>query len=99
MVFPLGDLQKTQIVPVVTYALIAINIVMFLIQQDKGDDFTLALAATPYEITHNEDIPDPVVPRVQEPVRDQFLAVSNWRSSGRIQENTFHVQSRSAGHC
>jgi membrane associated rhomboid family serine protease len=72
MVFPLGDLQKTQIVPVVTYALIAINIVVFLIQQDKGDDFTLALAATPYEITHNEDIPDPVVPQVQEPVRDPF---------------------------
>jgi membrane associated rhomboid family serine protease len=72
MVFPLGDLQKTQIVPVVTYALIAINIVVFLIQQDKGDDFTLALAATPYEITHNEDIPDPVLPQVQEPVRDPF---------------------------
>ena len=26
MVLPLGDLQRTQIVPVVTYALIAINV-------------------------------------------------------------------------
>ena len=59
MVLPLGDLQKTQIVPVVTYALIAINVLVFLLQQDKGDEFTLAFAATPYEITHNEDIPEP----------------------------------------
>jgi membrane associated rhomboid family serine protease len=56
MVLPLGDLQKTQIVPVVTYALIAINVLVFLLQQDKGDEFTLAFAATPWEITHNQDI-------------------------------------------
>jgi membrane associated rhomboid family serine protease len=56
MVLPLGDLQKTQIVPVVTYALIAINVLVFLFQQDKGDEFTLAFAATPWEITHNQDI-------------------------------------------
>jgi membrane associated rhomboid family serine protease len=56
MVFPLGDLQRTQIVPVVTYALIALNIGIFLIEQQKGDEFTLSLAATPYEITHNEDL-------------------------------------------
>ena len=56
MVLPLGDLQRTQIVPVVTYALIAINVAVFLVQQQQGDEFTLAFAATPYEITHNEDI-------------------------------------------
>ena len=53
MVLPLGDLHKTQIVPVVTYTLIAINVLVFLVQQQKGDEFTLAFAATPYEIWHN----------------------------------------------
>ena len=48
--FPLGDLHRTQIVPYVTYALIAINVVVFLVQQQQGDEFTLAYAATPYEI-------------------------------------------------
>ena len=51
--------------PVVTYALIAINVAVFLVQLQQGDEFTLALAATPYEITHNEDLDEPIV----EPVR------------------------------
>src|SRR5271168_845318 len=72
MVLPLGDLQKTQIVPVVTYALIAINVLVFLLQQDQGDEFTLAFAATPWEITHNKDIPETQVQLVQFPVRDRF---------------------------
>ena len=59
MVFPLGDLQRTRIVPYVTYALIAINVAVFLLQQQQGDDFTLAFAATPYEIVHNEDLDQP----------------------------------------
>ena len=61
MVLPLGDLHKTQIVPVVTYTLIAINVLVFLVQQQKGDEFTLAYAATPYEIWHNEDLEQPEV--------------------------------------
>ena len=61
MVLPLGDLQRTRIVPVVTYALIAINVAVFVVQQQQGDDFTLAFAATPYEIVHNEDLDEPVV--------------------------------------
>jgi membrane associated rhomboid family serine protease len=65
MVLPLGDLQKTQIVPVVTYGLIAINVLVFLLQQDQGDEFTLAFAATPWEITHNQDIPEAAQPLVQ----------------------------------
>lgn len=56
MVLPLGDYQRTRIVPFVTYAIIAINIVVFLIQEDRGERFTLAYAATPWEITHNQDI-------------------------------------------
>jgi membrane associated rhomboid family serine protease len=72
MVLPLGDLQRTQIVPYVTYALIALNSAVFLIQQQKGDDFTLSFAATPYEITHNEDLGQPVVKMVTVRVRDPF---------------------------
>ncbi|MDR3621536.1 MAG: rhomboid family intramembrane serine protease [Paludisphaera borealis] len=76
MVLPLGDLQPTRITPFVTYALIAINVVMYLVQVDRGDEFTMALAATPWEITHNKDIDEPVVQpppvvRVQDP-RDPF---------------------------
>ena len=36
MVLPLGDLQRTRIVPDVTYALIAINVAVFLVQQEQG---------------------------------------------------------------
>ncbi len=72
MVFPLGDLQRTRIVPVVNYALIAINVAVFLVQQQQGDDFTLAFAAPPYEITHNEDLEEPVVQPVRVLVRDPF---------------------------
>lgn len=60
MVIPLGDLEKTRIVPFVTYTLIALNVVMYVVQRDRGDAFTIAYAATPYEITHNEDIRVPV---------------------------------------
>src|ERR1700722_1698992 len=72
MVLPLGDLHKTEIVPVVTYTLIAINVLVFLVQQQKGDEFTLAYAATPYEIWHNEDLDQPIVKMVPVLVRDPF---------------------------
>jgi membrane associated rhomboid family serine protease len=72
MVFPLGDLQRTRIVPVVTYALISINAAVFLVELQKGDDFTLALAATPYEITHNEDLAEPIAKPVREKVHGPF---------------------------
>jgi len=60
MVIPLGDLEKTRIVPLVTYVLIALNVVMYVVQRDRGESFEVAYAATPYEITHNDDIPAPV---------------------------------------
>ncbi len=56
MVLPLGDLEKTRIVPFATYALIALNVVMYIFQRDQGDAFTVGYAATPYEITRNEDL-------------------------------------------
>lgn len=68
MVLPLGDLEQTRITPYVTYALIAINVMMFLLQESRGDHL-LALACTPWEITHNEDIdgPVPIVRRMRDP--------------------------------
>jgi membrane associated rhomboid family serine protease len=81
MVFPLGDLQRTQIVPVVTYSLIAINVAVFLVQLQQGDELTLALAATPYEITHNEDLDEPVVKPVRVLVRDPFGG-RHWEERG-----------------
>jgi membrane associated rhomboid family serine protease len=61
MVLPLGDLEKTRIVPLATYTLIALNVVMYLVQRDRGDEFTATYAATPYEISHREDITRPFV--------------------------------------
>jgi rhomboid family protein len=56
MVFPLGDAEKTRIVPVITYALIALNVGIYLYQQKQPESFTIAYAATPFEITHNVDL-------------------------------------------
>ncbi|MGD0041117.1 MAG: hypothetical protein ABSE84_11975 [Isosphaeraceae bacterium] len=60
MVLPLGDLHHTRITPVVTYTLIAINVLVYLVQVQRGEQFTMAFACTPWEITHNEDIDAPV---------------------------------------
>jgi membrane associated rhomboid family serine protease len=72
MVLPLGDLHPTRITPVVTYALIAINVVVYLLQIQSGDRITLAFACTPWEVTHNEDLTElvrrpPSVVRIQDP--------------------------------
>lgn len=72
MVLPLGDLQPTRIVPVVTYVLIALNVAIFLVQLDRGEEFTRAFAMTPWEITHNEDLTEPRTREVRVPVRDAF---------------------------
>jgi membrane associated rhomboid family serine protease len=61
MVLPLGDLEKTRIIPLATYGLIALNVVMYLVQLQEGLSFTTALAATPFEITHWHDIEHPFI--------------------------------------
>jgi membrane associated rhomboid family serine protease len=61
MVMPLGDEHPTRIVPVVNYAIIALNVLVFFVQQSRPESFTIAYAATPYEITHNIDLDRPVV--------------------------------------
>src|SRR5579862_9614157 len=72
MVLPLGDLQRTRIVPIVTYTLIALNITVFLVQQERGEEFTRAFAMTPWEAVNNEDLDQPVPRVIPVLVRDPF---------------------------
>ncbi|GIW89457.1 MAG: rhomboid family intramembrane serine protease [Isosphaeraceae bacterium] len=60
MVMPLGDREPVLITPVATYTLIALNVILFVIQVQRGEVFTTSYAATPYEITHNVDIVRPI---------------------------------------
>ncbi|RUL89129.1 rhomboid family intramembrane serine protease [Tautonia sociabilis] len=60
MVMPLGDEHPTRIVPWVNYGLIATNILVFLIQASQPETFTVAFAATPFEITRGVDLDEPV---------------------------------------
>ncbi len=57
MVLPLGDSEKTCITPIVTYSLIGLNVVVYLLQLVEGPRFTTAYAATPWEIFHAIDLP------------------------------------------
>lgn len=71
MVLPLGDIAPTRILPVANYSLIALNVLAYLLQLSMGNQFTTAFAATPYEISHREDIDRPFVlafPRDQNPL-------------------------------
>jgi membrane associated rhomboid family serine protease len=63
MVMPIGDVQRTRIIPFVNYLLIAANVAAFALQAARPDAFTVAYAATPYEITHATDLDEPVVVR------------------------------------
>lgn len=57
--FPIGDDNRDRVItPYVNYALIAINILVFLLFQGFGnnDAFTYAWATVPQEILKNEDI-------------------------------------------
>lgn len=55
--FPVGDdNQGRSVVPFVTYALIAINFLVFIFLQIPSDAFTYAFSVVPREITQNEDI-------------------------------------------
>jgi membrane associated rhomboid family serine protease len=74
MVMPLGDHQfhPTRITPWVNYGLIAANILVFLLQASRPESFTVSYAATPFEITRNVDLAEPVTLLVEVAVPDQF---------------------------
>jgi membrane associated rhomboid family serine protease len=57
MVLPLRDDDTDRrIVPIVTYALIAANIVVWLIELRFGEKFINGFSTVPFEITHNTDL-------------------------------------------
>jgi len=58
MVFPLYDDNSDRtITPIVNYAIIALNIFVFIFLQQLGNnDFTYKFSTVPYEILHNEDV-------------------------------------------
>jgi membrane associated rhomboid family serine protease len=57
MVMPLGDDDlDRRIVPVVTYALIAINVIVWLLELSGGERFINGLSAIPFENTHGTDL-------------------------------------------
>jgi membrane associated rhomboid family serine protease len=57
MVMPLGDDDlDRRTVPVVTYALIAINVIVWLFELSGGERFINGYSTVPFEITHNTDL-------------------------------------------
>ncbi|MBA3657942.1 MAG: rhomboid family intramembrane serine protease [Gemmatimonadaceae bacterium] len=57
MVMPLRDDDTDRrTVPVVTYALIAINVLVWLIELNLGDRFINGFSTVPFEITHSKDL-------------------------------------------
>ena len=57
MVMPLRDDDTDRgTVPVVTYALIAVNVLVWLLELSQGDRFINGYSAIPFEITHNTDL-------------------------------------------
>ena len=54
MVMPLGDDDlDRRTVPVVTYALIAVNILVWLLELSQGEKFINGYSTVPFEITHH----------------------------------------------
>ena len=77
MVFPLGDDDTDrQSTPIVNYALIAINIFVFVVLQGLGTNerFTYALSTIPFEIVTGKDVlvPTPVSVYIT-PITSMFL--------------------------
>ena len=57
MVMPLRDDDTDRhTVPVVTYVLIAINVIVWLIELGLGEKFINGFSTVPYEISHNTDL-------------------------------------------
>jgi membrane associated rhomboid family serine protease len=75
MVLPLGDVEKTRIVPVATWLLIALNVAMYAVELDRGETFEVSYSATPYEITRSLDIDRPFQLQVEPDEVDGLLPV------------------------
>ena len=57
MVMPLRDDDTDRhTVPVITYALIAVNVLVWLVELSLGDKFINGYSTVPFEITHGTDL-------------------------------------------
>ena len=57
MLFPIGDERTGKgSFPIVNYAIIALNVIVFLIELSQGDLFITGYSVVPYEITHGIDL-------------------------------------------
>jgi membrane associated rhomboid family serine protease len=76
MVFPLyDDNSDRQSTPFVNYAIIALNIFVFVVLQQLGNNpFTYAFSTVPYEILHNTDVVTPAR-QVLDPVSGTRLTI------------------------
>ena len=90
--FPLGDDNTDRVItPYVNYAIIAINILVFVALQRLGgnDTFTYAFSLVPYEIIHNVDLPAAAIssgqiPQFHTPLPVYFNFVSSMFMHGGI---------------
>jgi membrane associated rhomboid family serine protease len=76
MVFPLyDDNSDRQSTPFVNYAIIALNIFVFVVLQQLGNNpFTYAFSTVPYEILHNTDVVTPAR-QVLDPITGTRLTI------------------------
>jgi hypothetical protein len=75
VILPLGDDNTGRIrTPFITYALIAVNVLVFVLFQGFGtnDAFTNALSTVPQEIRTGEDVAGPTCSRATMPGRDSL---------------------------
>ncbi len=77
MVFPLYDDNSDRtMTPVINYAIIGLNILVFVFLQGLGsnDQFTYSFSTVPYEILHNQDVVT-AARRVVDPLTGQQLTI------------------------
>jgi membrane associated rhomboid family serine protease len=87
MVLPLGDIEKTRIVPVATWVLIALNLAMYVVELDHDGTFQTSFAATPYEITRGFDIDKPFQLNIEPDEVDGLMPVNpgdRWIKQGPV---------------
>ena len=90
MLLPIGDDNTGRTTtPYVVYALVAINVFVFIIQY-LSPSFTYAYAAVPYEITHGTDlvtpvaVPGGVIPQMPGPVPIQLTLLTSMFMHGGL---------------
>ncbi len=86
MVFPIGDDNSTRrTVPIVTYILIVINVLVFLLELNRGKDFIRTWAFVPKEFAANPGA---------EIQTDHFRDVHAWRLGPSVRQYALSLDIR-----